>query len=157
MLTEPMRKRLPAERASFIEPCLPSPADKPPSGSNWRKGRGPHQAPGPEISAMKWTDRIDRRLRLNDLHILVSVAEIGSMGKAAEALGISQPSVSKASSDIEHAMGVRLLDRSEHGVLTPYGQALINRGISAFDEVAQGLGISDFVRPDSRLGVDRMS
>ena len=22
-------------RAAFIEPCLPSPADKPPSGSNW--------------------------------------------------------------------------------------------------------------------------
>jgi hypothetical protein len=30
-----MRKRLAAERASFIEPCLPSPADKSASGSNW--------------------------------------------------------------------------------------------------------------------------
>jgi ATP-dependent DNA ligase len=30
-----MRKRLSADRASCIEPCLPSPADKPPSGSNW--------------------------------------------------------------------------------------------------------------------------
>jgi bifunctional non-homologous end joining protein LigD len=29
-----MRKRLSADRASFIEPCLPSAADKPPSGSN---------------------------------------------------------------------------------------------------------------------------
>jgi ATP-dependent DNA ligase len=27
--------RLAADRASFIEPCLPSGADKPPSGSNW--------------------------------------------------------------------------------------------------------------------------
>ena len=35
MLIERMRKRLAAYRASFIEPCLPSPADKPPSGSNW--------------------------------------------------------------------------------------------------------------------------
>jgi bifunctional non-homologous end joining protein LigD len=35
MLIERMRGRLAAERASFIEPCLPSPADKPPSGSNW--------------------------------------------------------------------------------------------------------------------------
>jgi ATP-dependent DNA ligase len=35
MLIERMRKRLAADRASFIEPCLPSPADKPPSGSNW--------------------------------------------------------------------------------------------------------------------------
>jgi ATP-dependent DNA ligase len=29
-----LRKRLAAE-ARFIEPCLPSPAEKPPSGSNW--------------------------------------------------------------------------------------------------------------------------
>src|SRR3954469_1405691 len=35
MLIERMRKRLSAERASFIEPCLPSPADKPPAGANW--------------------------------------------------------------------------------------------------------------------------
>src|SRR3954466_12568648 len=35
MLIERMRTRLAADRASFIEPCLPSPADKPPSGSNW--------------------------------------------------------------------------------------------------------------------------
>ena len=35
MSIERMRKRLAADRASFIEPCLPSPADKPPSGSNW--------------------------------------------------------------------------------------------------------------------------
>jgi hypothetical protein len=34
MSIERMRKRLAAERASFVEPCLPSPADKPPSGSN---------------------------------------------------------------------------------------------------------------------------
>jgi hypothetical protein len=34
MLTERVRKRLAAE-TKFIEPCLPSPADKPPSGSNW--------------------------------------------------------------------------------------------------------------------------
>jgi bifunctional non-homologous end joining protein LigD len=35
MLIERMRKRLAADRASFIEPCLPSPAPKPPAGSNW--------------------------------------------------------------------------------------------------------------------------
>src|SRR6478609_2029200 len=35
MLIERMRKRLAADRASFVEPCLPSPADTPPSGSNW--------------------------------------------------------------------------------------------------------------------------
>jgi len=35
MLIERMRKRLAADRASFIEPCLPSPAPKPPTGPNW--------------------------------------------------------------------------------------------------------------------------
>jgi hypothetical protein len=34
-LIERMRKRLAADRASFIEPCLPSPAPQPPAGSNW--------------------------------------------------------------------------------------------------------------------------
>jgi hypothetical protein len=32
---------------------------------------------------MKWTDRIGRSLKLNGLHILMIVAESGSMGKAA--------------------------------------------------------------------------
>ena len=35
MLIERMRKRLSADRARFVEPCLPSPADEPASGSNW--------------------------------------------------------------------------------------------------------------------------
>ena len=35
MLIERMRKRLAADRAAFIEPCLPSAADTPPSGSDW--------------------------------------------------------------------------------------------------------------------------
>ena len=88
----------------------------------------------------KWHDRIGRRLKLNDLNILMIVAESGSMGKAAKALGISQPSVSKAISDIEHTIGVRLLDRSADGAaLTVYGQALVIRGISAFDELSQGV------------------
>ena len=87
---------------------------------------------------MKWTDRIGRRLRLHDLHILMIVAESGSMGKAAKALGITQPSVSKSIADIEHTIGVRLLDRSADGAaLTAYGQALVRRGISAFDELDQ--------------------
>ena len=35
MSIELMRERLAAARASFIEPCLPSPAEKPPAGANW--------------------------------------------------------------------------------------------------------------------------
>jgi DNA-binding transcriptional LysR family regulator len=46
--------------------------------------------------------------------------------------------VSKAISDIEHTIGVRLLNRSADGAaLTDYGRALVRRGISAFDELSQ--------------------
>lgn len=89
---------------------------------------------------MKWDDRIGRRLKLHDLHVLMTVAEMGSMGKAAERLAVSQPSVSKAIADMEHTIGVRLLDRSPKGVeATAYGRALLRRGMGAFDELRQGI------------------
>jgi DNA-binding transcriptional LysR family regulator len=89
---------------------------------------------------MKWDDRIGRRLKLHDLHVLLTVAEVGSMGKAAERLAVSQPSISKAISDIEHTIGVRVLDRTSKGVeTTAYGRALLRRGIGAFDELRQGI------------------
>jgi DNA-binding transcriptional LysR family regulator len=92
------------------------------------------------MGAIKWTDRLGRRLKLNDLHVFLTVAELGSMGKAAEGLAISQPSVSKAIADIEHAIGVRVLDRTATGVqITPYGRALLRRGLAAFDELRQGI------------------
>jgi len=62
------------------------------------------------------------------------------MGKAAEQLAIAQPSVSKAIADLEHTIGVRLLDRTVTGVVpTPYGRALFRRGMGAFDELRQGI------------------
>src|SRR6267143_1379486 len=80
-------------------------------------------------------ERIERRLKLHDLRVLISVVQAGSMGKAAERLGTSQPAVSRTIADLEHALGVRLLDRSPRGIeATPYGRALINPGIAAFDE-----------------------
>ena len=89
---------------------------------------------------MKWDDRIGRRVKLHDLHVLMTVAELGSMGKAAERLSVSQPSVSKAISDLEYVVGVRLLDRTARGVeTTAYGRALLRRGMGAFDELRQGI------------------
>jgi len=42
------------------------------------------------------------------MHIVLAVAESGSMAKAAADLSISQPSVSKAIADVEHTLGLRL-------------------------------------------------
>ena len=74
---------------------------------------------------MQWVDRIGSRLKLRDLHILLTVVQQGSMAKAAEQLAISQPAVSKAIADMEHTFGLRLLDRGRSGVEpTAYGRAL---------------------------------
>ena len=95
---------------------------------------------------MKWTERIGRRLKLSDLHIFITVAEMGSMGKAAERLAISQPSISKAIADLEHTIGVRLLDRTATGVVpTAYGRALLRRSLGAFDELRQGIKDMEFL------------
>ena len=89
---------------------------------------------------MDWADRIGSRIRLRDLHILLAVAESGSMSKAATQLAISHPVVSKTISDLEQTVGVRLFDRTSQGVeLTAYGQTLLKCGVLVFDEMRQGL------------------
>jgi DNA-binding transcriptional LysR family regulator len=91
-------------------------------------------------------ERIERRLKLHDMRVLISVVQAGSMGKAAERLGTSQPAISRTIADLEHAFGVRLLDRSPRGVeATAYGRALIKRGIAAFDELRQGVKDIEFL------------
>jgi DNA-binding transcriptional LysR family regulator len=85
---------------------------------------------------MQWTDRIGRRLKLRDLHIVLAVAEAGSMSRAADRLAISHPVVSKTIGDLEHALGVRLFDRTAQGTeLTQYGRTLLSGGTVVFDEL----------------------
>ncbi|WP_439400430.1 LysR family transcriptional regulator (plasmid) [Bradyrhizobium sp. PMVTL-01] len=96
---------------------------------------------------MDWSDRIGRRIKLRDLHVVLAVAESGSMAKASQKLAISHPVVSKTISDLEHTLGVKLFDRSSQGVeLTSYGAALLKCGVSVFDEMRQGLKQIEFLR-----------
>lgn len=75
---------------------------------------------------MLWDDRIGRRLRLKDFHTLQTIAEAGSMAKAANLLAMSQPAISKAIADMEHVLGASLLERSSRGVeLTESGRILV--------------------------------
>jgi len=95
---------------------------------------------------MDWSDRIGRRIRLRDLHILLAVAEQGSMTKASAKLAISHPVVSKTISELEQTLGVQLFDRNSQGVeLTTYGRALLKCGVNVFDEMRQGLKQIEFL------------
>jgi DNA-binding transcriptional LysR family regulator len=95
---------------------------------------------------MQWSERIGRRIKLRDLHVLQAVVQAGSMTKAANQLAISVPVVSKAIADLEHSVGVQLLDREPQGVApTAYGRALLHRSAIAFEELRQGIKDIEFL------------
>jgi DNA-binding transcriptional LysR family regulator len=109
------------------------------------------------LRKIDWESQIGRRLRLRDLHVFSTVVQRGSMAKAAQYLGVSQPAVSEVIADLEHALGVRLLDRSAQGIEpTIYGGALLKRSVAVFDELRQSIRdiefLSDATTGEVRVG-----
>jgi DNA-binding transcriptional LysR family regulator len=95
---------------------------------------------------MQLSDLIGRRMKLHDLHVLMAVVQAGSMNKAAAVLNTTQPAVSKSIAELEHALGVRLLDRHRRGVEpTAYGRALLDGGVAAFDDLRQAVKNIEFL------------
>jgi DNA-binding transcriptional LysR family regulator len=89
---------------------------------------------------MEMSDRIGRRMKLHDIHVLIAVVQAGSMRKAAALLNTTQSAISRPIAELEHTTGVRLLDRISQGIEpTQYGRALLKRGVAAFDELKQGI------------------
>src|SRR5262245_46052268 len=104
------------------------------------------------ISELQWmvtmqlSDRIGRRLNLHDLHVLMAVVQAGSMSGAAQILNTTQPAVSRSIAELEHAIGVRLLDRGRHGAEpTEYGRALLDGGTAMFDDLRQAMKNIEFL------------
>jgi DNA-binding transcriptional LysR family regulator len=96
--------------------------------------------------AMDLEDRVSRRLKLSDLRMLLTIVQWGSMSKAAVHLNLSQSAVSKALGELEHTLGVRLLDRTPQGIEpTAYGTAILSRATAIFDEVRQGVKDIEFL------------
>jgi DNA-binding transcriptional LysR family regulator len=91
-------------------------------------------------------DLVGRRLRFRDLQVFSAVMHSGSMAKAAQQLGLTQPAVSEIVASLEHLFGVRLFDRNSRGVEpTIYAHALLKRSRAAFDEVKQGIKDFDYL------------
>ncbi len=91
-------------------------------------------------AVMQLSDRIGNRMKLQDLHVLMTVVKAGSMGKAAQILNTTQPNISRSIGELEHALGVRLLDRHRQGIEpTDYGRALLDCGTAVFDDLRQGV------------------
>jgi DNA-binding transcriptional LysR family regulator len=66
------------------------------------------------------------RLRLRQLALVVAIEELGSLRKAAERIGVSQPAATKMLVELELALGLPLFERGRRGMtLTVYGETLI--------------------------------
>ncbi|HSW05196.1 LysR family transcriptional regulator [Aquabacterium sp.] len=66
-----------------------------------------------------------RALEFKQLRFFVRVVDIGSITRAAQALHIAQPALSKHLADLEHALNATLLVRSPQGIVpTEQGRAL---------------------------------
>jgi DNA-binding transcriptional LysR family regulator len=95
---------------------------------------------------MRLSERAGRRMKLQDLHVFMTVAQAGSMRKAAQSLNTVQPAISRSIAELEQTLGVRLLDRHRQGVMpTEYGRALIDCGVAVFDDLRQGVKNIEFL------------
>jgi DNA-binding transcriptional LysR family regulator len=73
---------------------------------------------------------------LRQLRVFQSVARSRNFSRTGEAVGLTQPAVSRAIGELEHAMGLRLLDRTTREVaLTEAGRSLAARLDRVLDEL----------------------
>jgi DNA-binding transcriptional LysR family regulator len=99
---------------------------------------------------MQWSDRIGRRVKLHDLHVFMAVVQAGGMRKAAKRLNSTQPAISRSIAELEHALGIRLLERSRQGIEpTKYGRALLDCGAAVFDDLRLGVKNIEFLADPS--------
>lgn len=91
---------------------------------------------------------------LQQLRYFVALAEAGHFRKAAERVGITQPSLSLQISNLEESLRQRLVERGRRVVLTPAGRDVLRNARAALGEVdamvenchRAGAGMSGTVR-----------
>jgi DNA-binding transcriptional LysR family regulator len=70
---------------------------------------------------------------VNDLRLIrlaIALGRHGNFARAAEEIGTSQPSITRAIAALERSLGVPLFDRTRKGAIpTPFGRVLLERGV----------------------------
>lgn len=75
-------------------------------------------------------------VRLQQLHLLLSIAETGNMRASAEALHVTQPALTKALKQLEEELGTTLAVRGPKGMrLSPAGELFAARAAGALREL----------------------
>ncbi|MGY5138680.1 LysR family transcriptional regulator, partial [Streptomyces nigrescens] len=97
-------------------------------------------------------------LELRHLRYLLAVADHGNFTRAAEALHISQPTLSQQIKQLERTVGAQLLDRTGRTVrLTDAGETYVHHARRALRELAAAkravLDVADLSRGHLRLAL----
>lgn len=83
---------------------------------------------------------IDARIRFRHLRTLVETARYGSIGKAADALAVTQPAATKSMRELEEIVGRRLVEKAGRGIrITPYGEVFLRYAGASIAALQQGL------------------
>ncbi|MET7546821.1 LysR family transcriptional regulator [Streptomyces sp. NPDC005479] len=89
-----------------------------------------------------------RSVELRHLRAFLAVADAGNVTRAAAALRLTQPAVSRTLAALEQHLGVRLVDRSTHHLaLTPEGVVFRDKAaaaVAAFDEAVDSGGLRNW-------------
>ena len=86
-------------------------------------------------------------MKLQQLRVLLAVAQHGSIHEAARSLHTTQPALSKTIAELERELGVTLMSRSTRGVsLTAYGTALVKRASVVEQELRHALEDIEAIR-----------
>ena len=83
---------------------------------------------------------IDPRIKLRHLACFVETDRQGGVIPAADALGLTQPAISKSLAELEQILGVALFDRSRRKLaLTDYGALFLRHANAALAALRQGV------------------
>ena len=90
------------------------------------------------------------------MQMFVAVVEHGSYTKAAEALNVHRPALSKLIQNLEHELGVQLLHRTTRRVnTTPAGDEFYERSLKLLSDLADTLDWFSPTRSAARKAQDR--
>lgn len=91
---------------------------------------------------------LDRRVKFRHVQAFVEITRLGSMKRAAEALFLTQPAISKTLKELEEIVGAPLLTRSRAGVdLTPQGKVFLHFAEMSVAALRQGFeGVAQLER-----------
>jgi DNA-binding transcriptional LysR family regulator len=89
---------------------------------------------------------------LAELRTFCAAADLGSFGRTAIRLHVSQPAISKRMQSLEATVGAQLLDRTRHGVkLTPEGRRLYEHARRLLDAADEVSALMTGIRREARL------